>query len=399
MEDRIIEYLDGGLTPDARAALLREVRRSPHATELLEHHRMLRSLAKTSVHSVHAPLLTSAAFEAIASSTPSPIPSTRRKRTVGIATLAVLLIGTIVTSSLLLRNGTDRSLGSLHTASIGSTSIPDYVDSHSDRNIASSSSIDAVMPSQSVPTHTKKLDDPSIPLEVIAARSNSEGIGPDVVQIPVVNLAAMSDVGSITTERAHDLVTLRQGERREERDRFEATLQTSSGFTTPADAQPIKPFAEQRLGIGYFITRSNVIGVRVTSGLYQLPGSVVSMKETGVTVLQQALETRRAWGGEVYAAHHFTGLFNTPVTALIGASAGFIPNGYTVAAEAGVRIPASEHFDFAVDFSLSRVHSNIGGADAVLSNASVANAPVLFSGTGIRTTLNGSIHYGIQYRF
>jgi hypothetical protein len=180
---------------------------------------------------------------------------------------------------------------------------------------------------------------------------------------------------------------------------FEASIETSSGFTYPADAAPIKPFADQRLSVAYHLTENNLIGFRLGSGLYQQLGNVTSQQEGGATVLQRGIETKRSFSEELYISHLVPFFFVAPFTLEFSVGGGLIPNGYTVGAEAGIRIPLSEAFLFETAFNLSRIHSGGLSSQSILDSQTGGMQPVALEGVDIHNTLNGRLHYGIIYRF
>jgi hypothetical protein len=186
----------------------------------------------------------------------------------------------------------------------------------------------------------------------------------------------------------------------ESRSLFEVSLQTSSGFTYPANATPITPFADQRLSIAYHITENNLIGFRLGSGLYQQLGNISRQQESGVEVLTRSIETQRSFSEEFYLSHLEPVFFFAPFTVEFSLGGGFIPNGYSVDAEAGVRIPFTENWIMGIDFALSRVHSNALSSSAILaSETSATMQPILLESIDIHNTLNGRLHYGLIYIF
>ena len=80
------------------------------------------------------------------------------------------------------------------------------------------------------------------------------------------------------------------------------------------------------------------------------------------------------------------------------AGAGVVPNGFSISAEAGIRIPISENIMFDGAFALSRIHSNVPTGDELL-RAENSGKPVILSGPDIHTTLNGRLYYGVLYKF
>ncbi|MFI5263652.1 MAG: hypothetical protein ACHQM6_03955 [Candidatus Kapaibacterium sp.] len=181
--------------------------------------------------------------------------------------------------------------------------------------------------------------------------------------------------------------------------KFEASLQTSSGFTYPADATPIKPFADQRFSLAYHITENNLVGFRLGSGLYQQLGNVSRHDEGGVEVLNRGIETKRSFSEELFVSHLVPLFFVAPFTLEFSIGGGLIPNGYTIGFEAGFRIPLSETFSFDAAFALSRVHSNALSSQEIINSESAGMKPVVLDGIDIHNTLNGRLHYGIIYRF
>lgn len=395
LEDRIISFLDGGLSPTERSALLREVHRTPGAKELLESHRMLRSMAKASARSISAPAIFASRLPAIAATAPVMTVHHRVRRFAPVMLLFMTAIGII--AGLELNQPVPRRLSiAPSTAASSAEVLRATIPVGRALPVASSNSVGGSEADHLV-SNQGGWQAVDLPQPILPDLSESIVIGahPSQEVIPAREL----DIEPSFFGRANSLQALRVVARSQTETHFETSLQTSSGFTSPADAQPIKPFAQQRLGIGYFVTTNDVVGVRLSSGLYQVPGAQISSSEGGVTLIQQNLETRRSWGGEVYLSHRFDGLLSTPLVAVLTATGGFIPNGYTFGAEAGIRIPAGNDFSFAVDFALERVHSNTGSSQAVLANTNADVAPIMYSGTNIRNTLNGSIHYGIAYNF
>ncbi|HYM19371.1 MAG TPA: hypothetical protein VEW28_00030 [Candidatus Kapabacteria bacterium] len=392
IEDRIIAYFDGGLSSAERIELMREIRGSSEAEKIFNEHRLLRHLAERSSSSIHAPDYFADRLDAIVASAPqtNTVSTWSYSRRL-VPIILLLLLGAGIGSALLNNGNAGRQATSLRR------NVPSVAPKIALEQEQVSSS-DLIHPT----INYKAIKLTNLANSFVTASDKLQTINQAQDELPIIVRTPVNDIlenVTMSRENVHSLAELRSGTDAMPANRFEAGLQTSSGFTYPADAQSIKPFAGQRLSVGYYLTSSDVVGVRLTSGLYQVPGSPVISIESGVTFIQQSLETRRAWGGELYGSHHIAGILGTPLTAVVTVSGGMIPNGYTLAAEAGVRIPTGNNFAFSVDFALARIHSNISRPSAILANADASSAPVTYSGPDVRTTFNGSLHYGIQYIF
>ncbi len=370
-------------------------------------------MAHSSLSSIKTPVgLESQIFSAIAAiPTPQPVAITHNYRRSAIASL-LLLIASIGTTVLLRSDNTvftNSNAVASSATTIASSPLSSAMlfggnssDVANNSNATLSSNVIRKNSIRNVVAIDKR---ENLSSDIIDHSNERATVNPDnsvVVASPEFAAVSAADVHSesygITRSRVHSIDGLRNS-REDSYSSFEVSLQTSSGFTSPADQQAIKPFAEQRLSLGYHLGYSDVVGVRVSSGLYQVPGDVQQTSELGITVMQQDMVTRRSFGGELFASHQFAGVLGTPLTAVLTAAAGIIPNGSTLAAEAGVRIPFTNDVAFSVDFSLTRVHSNVERSAAAINNANSSASPVMYVGSDVRTTLNGSLHYGIQYRF
>ena len=100
----------------------------------------------------------------------------------------------------------------------------------------------------------------------------------------------------------------------------------------------------------------------------------------------------------MFIAHLFPVSFTVPFFLEFALDGGLVPSGYSLGAEAGLRIPLSENMMFNAAFSLSRVHSNAQTSEQILSSES-AGTPVLLESSDIHNTIYGRLHYGLLYRF
>ncbi len=414
IEDRIISLLDGELSSADQHTLFADISASPKNQQLLRHHQMLRSMARTSLTAVSTPV----GFEEHLLSTIATLPLTQSiASTAGYQRTAMasllLLIAALGTTLLLRTDHTEYTTSNAFTSSSANivSNVPSskmLFGSAASSQVANNSKTELstnVIGRNSIRAVVTNVNRENNSFDIINNSNESASITPHNTITPSpqeLAIVSLADVQSqhtdITRNRVHSIVGLRNS-REDSYPSFEVSLQTSSGFTSPADQQAIKPFAEQRLSLGYHLGYSDVVGVRVSSGLYQMPGEIHQTTELGITVMQQDMVTRRSFGGELFASHQFAGVLGTRLTAVITAAAGIIPNGSTLALESGVRIPFTDDVAFSVDFSLTRVHSNVERSSATISSANTSSSPIMYVGSDVRTTLNGSLHYGIQYRF
>ena len=404
-ENSIIAYFDGELSDADSAELLHRVSVSPEIRDLFREHEMLRELAHTATTSaVIRPEIESSLFSRIEALAENPVKKKAllvfSRRTAVLAALALVLIsgslGYVVPK--LLSGSSQTALTTLPKAENISfpavSSSPDVISgakslTRSNRTYKPYKPYKSNMTNVNL-TETQNQNTPPI-LQTISDKPTS------LSEIYSVNLLSDNINSEIGRERHSPFD--RKEPPSESRSLFEASLQTSSGFTYPADAAPIKPFADQRLSIAYHITENNLIGFRLGSGLYQQLGNVVRTSDNGTELLTRSIETKRSFSEEFYFSHLEPIFFAGNLLFEFSLGGGFIPNGFTLDAEAGIRIPFSENFMFGASFGLSRVHSNALSSSAILASENSSGKPVMLDGTDIHTTLNGRLHYGIIYRF
>ncbi len=419
LEDKIIAFFEGGLSEADSAELLHLTSISPEIRHLFREHEMLRELAHEATRSVMvSPEVESSLFSRIEALAEKPIYEkhvfvfSRRMVIAAVAALIVISgsLGYFV-PKLLLSNSSSALTASGLQNILQKSLLP----------VAASMTALVNSPSKNI-THqvvaSSFSERTSINSEVCANKevvklSNDLNINSSNVNRNVSNVGESAEVAlqniKPTIVREEDIHSDNIGERHspfdlkekppESRSLFEASLQTSSGFTYPADAAPIKPFADQRLSFAYHITENNLIGFRLGSGLYQQLGNLTTQQEGGVEVLKRGIETKRSFSEELYLSQLVPLFFVAPFTLEFAIDGGFIPNGYSLGAEAGIRIPVSETFIFDVAFALSRIHSNALTSQEILASESAGMIPVMLDGVDIHNTLNGRLHYGLLYRF
>ena len=414
LEDKIIAYFDGELSNADSSELLHLTSVSPEIRDLFRQHEMLRTLARQATTSVMvSPEVESSLFSRIKALSEDQVREKAvlifSRRTAVLAALALVLfsgsLGYFIPKFLSGQSqqtsknipphpeNISQTLPPLHTASIlSAANVPAKQGSE---NISVSSNGTHSASLTEAPRHVSSNPIPADPFD--HALVLSDGVQPISKDIQPVSLP-MEDIHSDIGRERHSPFD-RKEMPAESRSLFEASLQTSSGFTYPADASPIKPFADQRLSFAFHITENNVIGFRLGSGLYQQLGDVKRSSDNGTELLTRSIETKRSFSEELYVSHLEPIFFLAPFTLEFSLGGGFIPNGYTFGAEAGVRIPFAESLMFDVAFGLSRAHSNALRSRAILDSENSGGKPVMIDAADIHNTLNGRLHYGLLYRF
>ncbi len=182
---------------------------------------------------------------------------------------------------------------------------------------------------------------------------------------------------------------------------FELGLQTSSGFSYPASGPTVHPFADFRANLTYFLGEHDVVGLRVTSGIFQTLPSIVKSTTSSAIVVHRDLSEQRELAEEVFYGHRFLLSPQSGLALEIAGGAGLIPQGNTFSFELGFKLPFGEHLTGTAGFSLMRIHSTAPLMRDVISSelSSAGEMPIIFQGSDIRNTLNGRIQYGLAYRF
>jgi hypothetical protein len=403
LEEKIIAFFEGGLSDADSAELLHMVSVSPEIRDLFREHQMLRELALKATRSVMVnPEVEASIFsrvEVLAGKEPheKPVFVFSRRTALVAALMLILLSG---------------SLGYFVPKFFSENTQPvvsSPIQSKSEAPISSSvlsldHSLPAIAQLAAYSESKSEADPKAIPIlesQVAPAFSQSESVESTPYYSSEIHPAGLRSENIPPDIGGERLSPFERKEIPQEfRSLFEISFQTSSGFTYPANATPIAPFADQRLSFGYHITENNLIGFRLGSGLYQELGNVSSQEESGVEVLTRNIETKRSFSEELYFSHLEPIYFFAPFTLEFSLGGGFIPNGYTLDAEAGIRIPLAESWMIGFDFALSRIHSNALSSSAILAlESSMTMKPILLESIDIHNTLNGRLHYGLIYRF
>ncbi len=411
LEDRIIAYFDGELSDADSAELLHLTSISPEIRAVFREHEMLRELAHEATRSVTVSAeVESSLFSRIQALVEEPTLKKSvlvfSRRTAVLTALALMLIsgslGYFVPK--LFSSGSSTQIASknapLISATLSSSVAPNLPVNNAaafstlHRYSAGNSELQALVSSKGEQFGAEEPNLSDADNQVVDDTRSGNILQQNIQTASVREEDIHSDIGS-QRYSPFDLKELPP----ESHSLFEASLETSSGFTYPADATPIKPFADQRLSFAFHITENNLVGFRIGSGLYQELGPVTSQIEGGVEILQRGIQTKRSFSEELFVSHLIPVYFVAPFTFELSLGGGLIPNGYTVGAEAGIRIPLSDAFLFDAAFALSRIHSNALSTQEILNSESAGMQPVMIDGVDIHNTLNGRLHYGIIYRF
>lgn len=401
LEDSIIKYFDGELSDADGAELLHRASVSPEIRRVMREHETLREMAQSASRTVMiSPAMEANLFAKISSLAPTaPIRKEAavfiiKRRTVGYAAALLLLIGVALAPMLISSKGSSPSNGAAVLAKseplvlLGGNDRTDVTDmthksyvSHGTRNNTS----DIAQPS---------IDDESpsgAPLDKVSDQNVAELHEASLINIP-------SDISGEQTSPLR-LQSLRGNE--DAYGKLELSLQTASGFTSPADASPIKPFADERISVGYHLSRWDIVGARLGSGLFQQLSDPIRTEEFGMPTVSRVLETKRNFSGEVFYTRLVPLWFDTPLLAQFSVDAGIIPGGYTFSGEAGLRLPISSSLMFDLGFALQSVHSNAPTQSEMFAQEKNESGQpfLLVPSSDIHKTLNGKFHYGILYTF
>lgn len=419
LEDSMVAYFDGRLSDDESAELMHRVSISPEIRQLFREHEMLRLLATRAAQKVVIrPELEESLFARIRALAEkenkvlAPLPeaasiASKASRFWGLRrSLAVaLLLG-------LLGSGAYLGLQGGEKGELRNTTQPPVA--ATERNIAqnegltstkSDAPIEEVAATSSATSinalrRTRRISVQSIePIKSIESIESIEtATTTDPTSSPIAHVAARQAAptqfrGNISIPQAIAMRDIAFSDAPS----FEIGAMTSSGFSYPANASLISPFADLRISAAYYLGESDLAGIRIGSDLYEGLGAVKRSSDGSMIVVTRAQEEQRSFGAEAFYSHRIL----LPVGAGLWfegtAGAGIIPSGTTLSAELGFKLPFSDHMLGGVSFRLTRVHVNAPTVDELMSQSSDELA--LFEGSNIHNTLNGRLQYGLSYRF
>jgi hypothetical protein len=440
IEDTIISYFDGRLSDDESAELMHRVSISPEIRTVFREHKMLREMSAAAARNVSVrPEAESALFTRLAAlereeKVVAPIFQAKpagfamRRMTLAAALLAVVLAGTALyyeitkpttvidrsvasaasvasgesassaTSSSVISAPSASNLGSAVGQSTSSGSLGTTVLNTAEHNTAANitSKLNAHrMSSQSIAAHSINNRQQNGTLAPSTSNTIAEA-NVDLVGERISNVSPVaSDRATIFEPDQSFRPSFRSPDIAESYSRFEVGIETATGFNSPADQGSFMPFGEQRLHVGYMISPSDQVGVRITHATYQslqdsrsgMAGVYASLDRTNTATWQLAKEA--------YYLHRFN--FGGALVFDASAGGGVIDQGWLATIEVGAKLPISSRLLAGVSFSLSRVHSNAPTAQDLMEEET--SVPVLLSGSDVHNTLNGRIQYGLSYRF
>jgi hypothetical protein len=444
IEDRIIAYFDGRISDDESADLLHRVSVSPEIRKLFREHEMLRELARSAQAStVVRPELEASLFsriEALAAAEQAPlavpVEEDRRRKAVpffwsrwrlGLATaVGAFVLGAAITLGPELFDGgedlndqgtsnvTDAPALTPKDAISGSEEIAEEAKSPSKQDfneiIRGDRDYEARQVANERPSAAGDKTYKSYKTDrSYTSQENSVGttniaststLADETFTQPISSVDARSSMPLYLGGEKGNMPVFRAEDIEQDEANFEMAVETSSGFSYPASGPGIQPFADPRISVGYFLDRQNIIGVRVTSGLFQaLPEQHVT-SSAAYTSISRNLEQERMFNAGAYYTHRFYGVLTDLMNLDASVGAGYVQSGgYTLTGELGLRLPFSSKLFGNISFALTRVHMYAPTMDEITNSVSVSDGPVLIEGSDVQNTINGRIHYGLSYQF
>jgi hypothetical protein len=447
MKDRIIAYFDGRMTDGESAELLHRVSVSPEIRKLFREHEMLRELARSAQAStVVRPELEASLFSRIdalaaAELAPpvAPIVEERRRKAIpifwtrwrlGLATaVGAFVLGTAITLGPELFDGSNASDKIANKPTTDAPVITPKDEILSEDGFAEAPKTPSKpdfnkiirgdrdyearqVPNERPALHGKESVTHHESFDAYQNTVNSDFISDlnsRTNEMPIsVKSAGSEQISSVDVKRNTRLnlggekgilPVFRAEDIEQDEANFEAAIETSSGFSYPASGPGIQPFADPRISVGYFLDRQNIIGVRLTSGLFQALPDQHETRTAAYKSITRDLAQERMYHYGAYYSHRFFGVLSDLMNLDASVGAGLISSGYTISGELGLRLPFSSKFFGNVSFALTRVHINAPTMDEITNSVSVEDGPVLIEGSDVQNTINGRIHYGLSYQF
>lgn len=437
VEDRIIAYFDGRLTDDESAELLHRVSISPEIRRVFREHEMLREMARTAQSSVVVrPEVEASLFariEAIAESERTaravpPLFLARWRRSLTLAAGVVLVGAAAWLAPGLLNDDQGRpTTGTFSPATSSDARVSDGAAAE-DRIGASPSAeltqqgtgsdgtaaTNATRLAPEITTHTADVTKSTIKVRALEASAGtaseqSKPVDATLTQESSLSTATISEVRDL---KAASIGALIGGERGitpvfnkleadlESMPRFEATLETSTGFVHPANEASIDPLSEVRLSLGYRVHDNIVLGVRGGSGNYLMPQEATQQDMGHYIAVTREVATARYFNVGGFVTGRMYSVLSSAMMGDLTLGAGWIPeDGYAVSLEAGLKIPVISSTFVALSAGLTRVHSNATDMQQILDTAPLSADPVMVEGSDVKNTLVGRIHVGLTYQF
>ncbi|HZK75516.1 MAG TPA: hypothetical protein VFD13_01295 [Candidatus Kapabacteria bacterium] len=383
IEDTIIAYFDGLLDDTEGAELLHRVSVSPEIREIFEAHDALRQMAVRAARNISiAPELEEAVFARIAALQEEerlPVGFWSLRRIAATAGMAAILIAGIVGSFEFQNAGANSAEGgkiknqeiSIHQT-VANARFENVQGAERALQMASPTGIEhgnSDISGENLAA-TNDIRSSAITLRPVPPES-----GVASIPLPSIGHATFQSLRELSPAGVES--------------KFEAGISSPmSGFSFPGSIPQQGVFSDVTIRAAYNLDEKNQVGVRLTDGSF---AGLTPVAGAGYT--HETMELRHAYAGELFYQHRepvIEGLFF--VTG--GAGGGFYSLGTLLSAEVGIEVPFGERLLGGVSLVVSRLHQN-GSVSAILS----ANTPVIYDGSNVFNSLNGSIEYALTYRF
>lgn len=386
IEDTIIAYFDGRLNDSEGAELLHRVSVSPEIREIFEAHDALRQMAFRAARNISIPPeLEEAVFARVAALQDEerlPVGFWSLRRISAVAGVAAIIIAGIVSSFEFQNVGTNNA---------GNHNVKDsYAKEISIQHTIADARFENMQwikhGVQPVYRAAIMQGNPEIPGDNLTVANDISSsaitmhpmqaeLGVASIQLPSIGHGSFQTLRELPLDEAES--------------KFEAGISSPmSGFSFPGSVPQQGLFSDVTIRVAYNLGEKNQVGVRITDGSF---AGVTPVAGVGYT--HMAMEEQHGYAGELFYRHRepvMDGLFF--VTG--GAGGGFYSLGTLLSAELGIEVPFGERVLGGVSFVVSRMHQN-GSESAILSSST----PVIYDGSNVFNSLNGSIEYALTYRF
>ncbi|HET6402561.1 MAG TPA: hypothetical protein VFH95_14345 [Candidatus Kapabacteria bacterium] len=386
IEDTIIAYFDGRLNDSEGAELLHRVSVSPEIREIFEAHDALRQMAVRAAQNISiSPELEEAVFARIAALQEEerlPVGFWTLRRIAVTAGVAAILIAGVAGSFEFQNAGANsaesgkiknQGISIQHMAANARFETAQRTFEPAYRTAIEQ--VNSEIPGDNLTTTNDIsliVGDPSSAITMHPAPEESE-----VASIPLPSISHAT------------FQSLRELPPADAESKFEAGISSPmSGFSFPGSVPQQGPFADVTIRAAYNLDEKNQVGLRITDG------SFAGLRPAaGAGYTHETMELQQGYAGELFYRHRepvVQGLFF--VTG--GAGGGFYSLGTMLSAELGIEVPFGERLLGGVSLIVSRLHQN-GSESAILSSST----PVIYDGSNVFNSLNGSIEYALTYRF
>jgi len=392
IEDAIIAYFDKRLSDAERADLLQQVSANPEHRKLFQQHEALRGrmqLARANV-SVQ-PHIEDGLFSRIAALQPKVRPLIPAFARIPMSAYATLALATIATLYFAVPNMVQRNEQLSGVEVHSSVTRTSEVSSKATLKNGAESVATAATHS----TRVKSVPQSQITSdrEQFAVKENVKNPAAVEPTIAPIGLAAKAPhevaIESRLVGPSDAMLHASGATLVSESHSFEFSLEGTNGTVYPTGMHHMWDASGARASVGYFITPSNLIGLRV-SGLSVRTSPIAIMPQQGNTIRPDTGQFSMRYAGELYLEHQEI-LMNGKLLLIGSISGGLIQQGNLISADLGIRIPFTAHLQGGLSYSLSRVHSNEN-----LQYYDVARNSIE---TRSPNSLSSRLLYGMSYEF